>query len=146
MKYNINSFHSRGIVLIEIIVALVVFAISIIPLFNLMDQSMRVSRFTHEVFAAENYSLELIEQIAVFSDIPDELIEFNVNNAPDGRSFKLKEDPLTTLSLSPMPDSFTRTLTIRTVNPYLKSISSTVSWGESPDHEVTNTIFVDYQP
>jgi type II secretory pathway pseudopilin PulG len=134
------------VTLLEILVSLLVFAIGLLPVFDLIRRSTEVARFSREEVIARYLALELADQVAAmpFSLIPD-LGDRPLRNEDDG-AVLLQGRAETLLVMTPMPPGFSRFLTIETINPRLKRIRARLAWGTFPAREVVITSLTEWRP
>jgi len=143
-----RAARSRGASLLEALVAVLLFAIGVVPVFDMIRRSTQLVAFSREEVIARAAAGELVDQVAAmpFRWIP--LREEHPRpNADDG--VRLHPDrPETRLTLTPLPEPFGRFLTIAAVpgTTRLKTVKARVSWGRSPAHQVVMEAVVEWQP
>jgi type II secretory pathway pseudopilin PulG len=131
---------------VEILVASVVFAIALLPVFSLLTSSSSTAKVTKERVLANNYAIELANQVCTmrFDDIPV-VGGFPLNN--DADSALLQEGKLhTRLSLTDIPDNFTRELVIENLGGKAKIVKAVISWGNKPAHQLTVSRVLEWAP
>lgn len=135
-----------GTTLIELVVAIFLFALCLLPIFQLLERSSQTTRTTREEIQASNLASELLDQI---STIPfDSLVivaDLPVKNLDNGLQL-VEGKPETRLVLSPLPEGFDRTLTIESLSSTMKLVKTRIEWNKSPRHSVVFQTLLEWVP
>ena len=136
----------RGLSLIEILVAVLVFALGLLPVFDLFRRSIQTYQFGRDEVVAGALAHELIDQIRgmPFGDVPI-LSERPLTNADDGAEL-LGGRPATRLDLTHLERGFERYLTVEEVHDRLKKIRCRVTWGTSPRRTLEAEVLREWAP
>lgn len=132
--------------MIEVLIAVFLFALCLLPIFQLLERSSTTTRTTREEIQASNLASELLDQIstipfdslAIVADLP-------VKNLDNGLQL-VEGRPETRLVLSALPDGFDRTLTIESLSPTLKLVKTRIEWNKSPRHSVVFQTLLEWVP
>jgi hypothetical protein len=136
-----------GLTMVEIVVSVFVFAVALVPLFDLFRRGASTIRMEREHILAVGLASELVDQITCFPfrDVPD------VGGVPIDQStveemYLVQNVPSTRLILSHLPNGFSRTLTIESVSKKLKKIKAEVSWGPDLNRRVSCQALMEWSP
>ena len=150
------SRNRCGMTMLELLVAVFILGIAVVPIFDLLTRGAVQARVSREETLAVVANAELVDQIQCmpFADLrvkPGEETR-QLGNSDNGKCLVGNGEtpetgnPSTVLFLSPVPDDFTRTVTIMPISDYLKKITVSVKWGGDTAHEVTYSVFMEYSP
>lgn len=128
--WNWYYFKSRGIGLVEILIALTAFLFAVVPIINLFSFNVENAKIIHQRAITYSMGRELIDQLRV---IPAHLLpegEFDLTNESRFRFFK--ENPDSEVMLSALPPGFSRTVSIALRNPEGRIIRFRVKSTDQP--------------
>lgn len=136
----------KGVSFVEIVVSLFLFALAVLPVFDLMRRSGELARVSREYVVANLLAAETLNQICCmnYADIPV-INGFPLDDAWNG-SMLLQGQPDTTLRLSSLPQDFSRELTIEEFSARSRKVKVRVAWGKSPEHQVTLAAIREWSP
>lgn len=136
----------KGVSFVEIVVSLFLFALAVLPVFDLMRRSGELARVSREQVVANLLAAETLNQICCmsYSDIPV-INGFPLDDAWNG-AMLLQGQPDTTLYLSSLPPGFSRELTIEEFSARSRKIRVRVAWGKAPEHQVTLAAIREWSP
>lgn len=141
----VNSFSCRGSSLLETLIALLIFAIAMIPVFDLIKSGAVRARNSMQENIVSSLAAELIEQLSCmpFDSVPivnDLKIENSDNGCWLGKSHE------TFLVISEAAQDIRRKLTIKAVSPFLKQVSVEIEFGTTPRRISRFSTFLEWQP
>ncbi len=131
---------------IEVVIAVVIFGLALIPVFHLISRGTAMTKFSKETVIASNLANELASQICSmrFADVP---IVGGVPLGNEADNALLQEGKLfTRLKLTQMPEGFIRELTIEKFSPKSKVIKVMIAWDKSPEHRLTIDRIFEWAP
>jgi len=136
----------NGFTLVEILVATLVFALTIITISDFYGKTTQQIRLTREYIYAHVIAVELVDQICCmpFKKVPV-LSERPVDDGLDG-SLLVQGSVATRLVLSRLPEGFSRQLSITEITPGLKRIDVKVFWGKGARHSFSSQALMEWQP
>lgn len=145
-KYSMKQAQRTGYSLIEILIAVLIFGIAMIPVFHLIYHGSHITRFSKESVIATNLANELTNQICSmhYADVPlvnEVPLDNNADNAllKEGRAG-------TRLKLTAMPSTFFRTLTVEKFSPKSLVVKAKVGWSGSPEHQISVSRIFEWSP
>ncbi|MGM0600146.1 MAG: hypothetical protein ACQETH_10065 [Candidatus Rifleibacteriota bacterium] len=138
--------YKKAYSFVEILVASFIFAIALLPLFSLLSSSSTTAKITKERVLANNFAIELVNQICTmrFADIPV-VGGFPLGNDADNALLQ-QGKPCTKLSLTEIPDNFTRELTIENLGDKAKMVKAVIRWGKKPAHQFVISRVLEWAP
>ena len=127
----------QAVTFIEILISIVLFAVALIPVFDLMGKGAGLTRETQESLSASHLAAEVVDQISCmpFRDIPV-LSGFPLTDKENG-ALLVEGRWSSMLILGRLPDGFHRELTIESLSAYMKKITAKISWGTTPRHSLS---------
>lgn len=137
---------AAGISLLELLLALVVLSVGLLPVFDLLRRSGEAYRFSRDEVVAIHLAGEVVDQLAgmPFSQLPT-LADRPLGEAEQGMLL-VPGRIETRLELSALPPGYERVLTIAEVHPRLKRISCLIRWGSKPSRKHLAEVLVEWQP
>ncbi|MBF0406534.1 MAG: hypothetical protein HQM10_04220 [Candidatus Riflebacteria bacterium] len=138
-----NNWHKirTGLSLIEIMIAVFILAAAILPIFDVMMKSLRISKNSREEVIAANLASELIDQISCMPyeslspvlPIADHELPDDENGRSLNQALLIEAKLGTMLILSNLPPGFRRFLSVEKVTPNLRKVSVKVLFGKGAD-------------
>ena len=127
----------RGTTFIELLIAILVFGLALVPLFDVFSKGSGLIKATRESVVAVNLASEVVDQISGmhYQDIPV-LNGYPLDSSAD-QALLWQGRPGSRLFLTPLPEGFSRILSIVPINSKAKKITAQIVWGGSPEHQVT---------
>jgi prepilin-type N-terminal cleavage/methylation domain-containing protein len=140
------SVHRPGFTMIEVLLALVILSLCVIPVFDSLGRTMRQARFSRDSVLAMQLAVEVVDQVCSmpFQAVPLAGGHVLDSGADGSRLIEGRVDSL--LVLSPLPEGFARVLAVRQVSPRLKRVECTVSWAGSVPGRSTWQALTEWAP
>jgi len=137
----------HGLTVVELMVAVLVFGVALIPLFDIFRMSSATIRMEREHLIATYLATELVDQIACFPyrTIP-EVNGIPIQETEGAELYLVQDQPATRLVLTALPEGFERTLTIHTLSGNLKKIKAIVAWGRGAGRNVSSQTLLEWTP
>lgn len=115
-----NSLKSNGFSLIEVLVSLVILAVSLLALAGLMTTTTKNNSFGSHLTEAATFAQDKLEELRAMpwnSLIPDSV---NTDNPPGSTGIQ-----------------YTRTYRVNQLNPSLKELEITINWNDAINRSIT---------
>lgn len=143
---KIRGHSKKAYSFVEIIVSTFIFALALIPVFNLMSRSSSSARITKERVQATTLAIEVANQICSMSyaDIPV-VAGLPLPDTANGALLQ-QGRPCTKLKLSPLPKGFERELSIEKLSPKAKIVKSVISWKKDASHSAKIVRVIEWSP
>lgn len=142
-----QSFYKNAFSLVELVVAMFIFSLALIPLIDLFSKNTESIEMAREYVMATGFASELVDQVSCmpYSKIPV------VNQTPietnsEQELYLVENEPSTRLILGEIPEEFSVTLTILEVTENLKKICSEVTWHEDGVRSTSCQVLIDWKP
>lgn len=146
VKYNSFIKLSEGYSLVELVFAIALISLAILPIFDLLTRSTNTAKISHQKLEATVLAIELVNQICSmrFSEVPV-LSEVLLNNDANNALLQAGK-PITKLVLSDLPSGFERLLTVNEISEKAKKVKVVVSWKTKTIHKVKMVKVIGWAP
>jgi len=136
---------SRGFVLMEVVIAIAILGIGIIPLFQLMSNTSASTALSQNELVAMCWAEELIEQIQCipFTDLSPCSNQEITGAIPVCTLWPAKPDSI--ILTRPLMKGMSCHINVFSVTPKLKLVEITMQWGTQPVHELHLNAFAEWR-